>query len=125
MNALPVENVQSCEHDLPGGLLGAVVERRKLGRAVFAAERAAQYLIAERRVLRQERTVAVGAVHVFVPHALRAVLAVIAEPGQHRAEGLHPFAEPRFAAVVFKADGDASARPLGAAEFIIAYHALL
>ena len=85
MNALPLENVQSCEHDLPGGLLGAVVERRELGRAVFAAERAAQYLIAERRVLRQERTVAVGAVHVFVPHALRAVLAVVAVTAQHRA----------------------------------------
>ena len=101
--------MQSCEHDLPGGLLGAVVERRELGRAVFAAERAAQYLIAERRVLRQERTMAVGAVHVFVPHALRAVLAVVAVTAQHRAERRERSAQARAPAVVFKPDDDAAA----------------
>ncbi len=109
MNDLPFENVQSCEHDLPGGLLGGIVERRKLCRAVFAAERAAQYLVAERRIFRQERAVAVGAEHVFVPHALRAVLAVVAVAAQHRAERRERSAEARAPAVVFKPDNDAAA----------------
>ena len=68
---------------------------------------------------------AVRAEDVFPVRALGLVLAVVAEAGEHRAQRLEPRSEHRAAAVVFKADDHAAARAVGAAELVVADHALL
>src|SRR5437763_12485895 len=65
--------------------------------------------IREPRVLRQQRTVQVGADHVAAPDALEAVLAVVAEALDHAAEWLLVGAEVCAPAVILEAGDDARA----------------
>lgn len=89
--------------DLVGGELFGVIERFEISHAVAALKRSRDEPIGHTGILRQKRSVNVGAKDVLFNTALKAALAIVTMAKNHASERLYPRSERCASSVILVA----------------------